>query len=112
MLNRAISSRIFLFIPWIILSLSLALTYALQDAPRVAARKALQDEFDFRANEIVENINRRLQSYEQVLEGAAGLFEASQSVTRKEFVGYVRALKFDGKYPGVQGIGFAPLVLP
>lgn len=92
--------------------MSLTLTYVLQDAPRVAARKTLQDEFDFRANEIVENINRRLQSYEQVLEGAAGLFEASQSVTRKEFVGYVRALKFEGKYPGVQGIGFTPLVLP
>ncbi len=108
----AIPSSCLRFIPWILLALGLALTYVLQDAPRKSARQALHGEFDFRANEIVDNINRRLQSYEQVLEGAAGLFAASQSVERKEFVEYVQALKLEGKYPGIQGVGYARLVLP
>jgi CHASE1-domain containing sensor protein len=93
----------FLFIPWVILIFGLALTYALQDTPREANRQALHDEFEYRSNEIIDNINRRLQNYEQVLEGVAGLFTASHKVTQAEFSRYVETLKFEDKFPGIQG---------
>jgi diguanylate cyclase (GGDEF)-like protein len=99
-----------LCIPPLILFLGLGLTYALQGAARDAARHALHDEFDFRVNEIVQNIHTRMAKYEQVLEGTAGLFAASVSVERDEFADYVQSLKIGGKYPGIQGVGFSQWV--
>ncbi|MDD2924862.1 EAL domain-containing protein [Rhodoferax sp.] len=112
MFRGATPASRFLFIPWIFLLLGLALTYVLQDGARTSARQALQGEFDFRVDEVIEKIENRLHRYEQVLEGAAGLFSASRQVHRQEFVEYVRALKLEGKYPGIQGVGFSRLVLP
>lgn len=101
-----------LLIPPAILLVGLALTYVLQDAERKSVRKALHGEFDFRVNEIIANINARMSKYEQVLEGAAGLFAASSSVEREEFAEYVRTLRLDEKYPGIQGVGFSMLISP
>ncbi|MGE5467150.1 MAG: CHASE domain-containing protein [Ignavibacteria bacterium] len=98
------------FIPWAILALGMTLTYVLQDAARDAARKALRDEFDSRVTEVVGYLGRRMQAYEQVLEGAVGLFAAAREVDRRSFSAYVSALKLEGKYPGIQGVGFARVV--
>jgi diguanylate cyclase (GGDEF)-like protein len=111
MLNSRASIRL-TFVPPLILFLGLVLTYALQDAARESARHALHDEFDFRVNEIIQNIHARMAKYEQVLEGAVGLFEASNSVGRDEFAEYVRALKIGDKYPGIQGVGFSQWLPP
>ncbi|MDP1656351.1 MAG: EAL domain-containing protein [Hylemonella sp.] len=99
-----------LFIPAIFLLLGLVLTYFLQSSAREAAREALHDEFKFRVSEVLGNIDRRLQSYEQILESTAGLFAASNQVGRGDFAEYIRALKLEGKYPGIQGVGFAKRV--
>ena len=111
MLDSRASIRLQL-VPLVILCLGLGLTYALQDVARKSARQALNDEFAFRANEIVANINTRMAKYEQILEGAAGLFAASGSVERNEFAEYVRTLRLDEKYSGIQGVGFSLRVLP
>ena len=74
-----------LLAPWAILFLGLLLTYVLRDMVLESSQRALRLEFDFRVNEIVANIERRLNHYEQVLAGAAGLFGASRSVEREEF---------------------------
>lgn len=94
-------------VPLVILVLGLGLTYVFQDAARTSYHRALHDEFAFRANEVVRDINTRMAKYEQVLEGAAGLFAASDVVDRAEFAEYVRTLRLDEKYPGIQGVGFA-----
>lgn len=111
MLNSPAIQRLH-FVPLALLVIGLALTYALQDAERKAVRQELQKEFEFRVGEIVTNINERLNKYEQILEGASGLFAASSSVERSEFAEYVRALRIDEKYPGIQGVGFAKLIKP
>lgn len=107
----ALSKR-FQLIPWLFLLLGLVVTYVAQSGPREASRQALQSEFDHRANAVIENIVGRLQSYEQILQGASGLFAGSDSVSRNEFVEYVSSLKLDGKYPGIQGLGFSQLIQP
>ncbi len=102
----------FQMIPWLFLLLGLVITYLAQSGPREASRLAMQSEFEYRSGRIVEDIGIRLQSYEQVLEGTAGLFAGSDSVNRHEFTQYVRSLRLEDKYPGIQGIGFAQLIRP
>ncbi len=68
--------------------------------------------FDFRVREAISRIDNRLQAYEQVLRGAAGVFIASGIVTRREFNQYVSALKLTENYPGIQGLGFARYLRP
>ena len=104
------TSRRALLIPGIFLLLGLALTFFLQSSAREAARETLHDEFKFRVSEVLGNIERRLQSYEQILESTAGLFAATNQVDRGDFLEYIRALKLEGKYPGIQGLGFTKLV--
>jgi len=78
--------------------------------PREAGRQALKEQFEFRANAVAHAIQDRLHSYEQVLKGAAGLFAGSSAVSRLEFSEYVKSLKLDEKYGGIQGIGFSRLI--
>ena len=54
-----------------------------------------------------DRVHARLDTYTAMLTGAAGLFDASDGVTRDEFRRYVEHLDPRRRYPGVQGIGFA-----
>ena len=56
-------------------------------------------------------IHSRMQSYEQILRGGVGLFSSSIDVTRDEWRRYVNALRAEEVYPGIQGIGYGPLVM-
>ncbi|MDR3392746.1 MAG: EAL domain-containing protein [Sulfuriferula sp.] len=99
-------------LPWIILVAGLVSTYAMQEQARAEAGNALQKVFDFRVDEIIGNIESRLHDYELLLQGTAGLFAASESVERDEFVKYVNALQLEQSYPGIQGVGYSQLVFP
>ncbi len=66
--------------------------------------------FDFRVRQLEESINKRLETYEQVLYGARGLFNASDNVTRNEYQNYIASLHLDQRYPGIQGVGFSLLI--
>lgn len=98
--------------PVLLVFAGLVLTYYLQLAPQEAALRALQDEFDLQVREITDRIEHRLRNYEQVLAGASGLFVATGNVPHSVFTDYVRALKLDGKYPGIQGVGYAQRIAP
>ncbi len=94
-------------IPPLVLVLGLAMTYVLQRDVREDAQHELHDKFDFRVNEIVRNIYERMGKYEQVLEGAHGLFAASSLLERREFADYIRTLNISERFPGIQGVGFS-----
>ncbi|MGJ0516180.1 MAG: bifunctional diguanylate cyclase/phosphodiesterase [Methylomicrobium sp.] len=96
--------------PWLVLSTVLLLTYALEYAVSKDNREVVQEHFDFRANEILVNIETRLRGYEQVLLGAKALFVSSESVERDEFHEYVSRLMLQQQYPGIQGVGFSQLI--
>lgn len=55
-------------------------------------------------------INLRMRSYEQILRGGVGLFSAKIDVSREDWRRYVSALQVSEAYPGVQGIGYGPVV--
>jgi CHASE1-domain containing sensor protein len=48
---------------------------------------------------------KRMSNHRQILLGGAGLFEASESVSREDWRHYVQRLDLETNYPGIQGVG-------
>ncbi len=70
------------------------------------------DRFAFAADQVTIRIEERLDAYALVLRGAAGLYDASEEVTREEWRDYVRKLRVSDTLERVQGIGFSRLLRP
>jgi len=68
--------------------------------------------FEYDIEEIVTNIEGRMAVYEQVLLGGVGLFNASDSVTRRDWNRYVDSLRLSERFPGIQGVGFSLRIEP
>jgi PAS domain S-box-containing protein len=68
--------------------------------------------FKDRADEIMAKFFTRMTDDEQILRGAAGLFNASENVTRDEWRRYALSLSLDKHFPGFQGLGFSEVVHP
>ena len=97
-------------LPWLILLIFLAITYHLWQVELSSNTQRLQDDFDFRVREDRDRIEQRLIAYEYILQGAKGLFAASEKVTRENFHNYVNNLNLEENYPGIQGVGFSLIV--
>ncbi len=87
-----------------------AVTAVAWQAERNQAQNEAKARFDFEATRIRDAIAGRMRDYEQVMRGAAGLFAASTSVERAEWRAYHEVLKLDQQYPGIQALGYGPLV--
>lgn len=57
-----------------------------------------------------EAVHTRLTSYESILKGSRGLFEASQYVANHQWQRYVKALNVFEAYPGKAGFAYIPKV--
>ncbi|HEY8400677.1 MAG TPA: CHASE domain-containing protein, partial [Cytophagaceae bacterium] len=66
--------------------------------------------FEFRTQLAKSAIERRFLQNTQLLRGAKGFFESTQTVTRQEWYRYIKTLQLDKMYPGIQGTGFAQMV--
>ena len=97
-------------IPLGVLAIGLIFTYSIFRSAQVDAEQNLRNYFDFRVREAISHIEQRVATYEQVLQGAQGLFEASRSVDRNEFKQYVASLHLADNYPGIQGVGFSLMI--
>ncbi len=93
-----------LLVAGILLTAFLALTIK-RNVETVARR-----ELDFTSNEIRRTIAERLADSAQALLACAGLFDASDTVTRDEWRTFTQRLKLDQRLPGIQGTGFAQLI--
>jgi sigma-B regulation protein RsbU (phosphoserine phosphatase) len=69
-----------------------------------------QERFEARAAEIAHAIEDRVDTYEMALRGGLALSSALGRVSREQWREYVAALKLLQNYPGIQGLGYAPLV--
>jgi signal transduction histidine kinase len=67
-------------------------------------------QFETAALRVRNSIRERFEIYDAMLHGAAGFIAVEKQVTRERFRKYVERLSLEVKYPGVQGIGFAPKV--
>jgi PAS domain S-box-containing protein len=91
---------------WVVLAMSCTLSAG---AAYWVERQVEHDarlKFENDVGDARESIERRLQAYADVLHGARGLFNASESVSREAFRRYVSSLDVDRRYPGIQVVAF------
>lgn len=99
-------------LPWLIFGLSMSVTVVLWHITREDILRGARADFDFRVEEIKQHIVHRMRGYELVLRGGVGYINASSNVTHEKWHKYVKSLKIDLNYPGIQGIGFSTIVQP
>lgn len=75
-------------------------------------KEALGIRFEANIAKAEEAITNRLETYTQVLRGAVAFLSSSEEVTRDEWKTYVAHLHLSSAYPGIQGIGFIPILSP
>jgi len=98
--------------PYLVLALMMAASvwvWRYSENGETAKARARFDEY---CQEIVEDIIKRFSAYKMILQGGAGLFIASEEVTREEWRAYVEYHQVHTLYPGTQAMGFAKVVPP
>jgi signal transduction histidine kinase len=99
-------------LPFLVLLVALLITLLSTVSFAAGARANDQLRFEREVQQTQTSIAARLDTYTTILRGVAGLFAASDGVTRAEFRAYVERLGLRERYPGVQGIGFSRRVPP
>jgi PAS domain S-box-containing protein len=100
----------FPWLPWLSLIVALACLGGIRLALTDRNQRLLEARFQIEAQRITGKVGDRMTAYTQILRGAAGLFAASEQVTREEWHAYVEALDLDQNYKGIQGVGFTLLI--
>ncbi len=99
-------------IAWLVLALALLVQLALLNHLQMKEERAALKQFDLLVNTTIEAIQKRMTDHEQILLGAAGLFDAAGEVSREQWREYNERLQLAERYPGIQGVGFAKALLP
>jgi len=97
-----------LLLLFILLLLNVFISLTLHSQSVQLAHTAFSKEMD----DLVQSLQLKMRDNEQILLGAKGLYEASQSVERDEFHKYITSFELEEKYPGIQLIGFSQWVKP
>lgn len=101
--------RLGYLLPFMVLAVCVAATFFMWQNAQQLAENGLRGAFEYRVREAIDAIEKRMKTYEQILRGVQGSFDESAN-ERGEFRGYIANLQLDQDYPGIQGIGFAPIV--
>lgn len=94
----------------LVLTLGLGLSYGAWRAASDASEQQLRADFDFHVRELVGSISGRMRTYTDLLHGVQGLYASSTNVTREEFHAYLAVRDLARHYPGIQGVGYLPLL--
>ena len=111
-LGRDSAVRRDLAAPWTVLLGCLGVTVLGWHLLASDTERRASERFDFLAAGIEARVADRMRQHEQVLRGAAGLFAASQQVTREDWRRYVEQLDLARVYPGIQAVGWAQRLQP
>ena len=96
--------------PLVVGALALGATAWMWSHERQTQQQRLRDTFDAELHETATHVVLRMNSYEQMLRGTRGLFDASDTVTRADFSHYVDALLGGVDATGLRSIVYAPRV--
>jgi PAS domain S-box-containing protein len=114
-INKLLSNTLsrHISIAWLVLIISLMATVSAWFLVNQASQQQTKSTiFDYRVERIKNAIINRMLIYQQMLQGAVGLFAASDTVERHEWHNYVENLYLDENYPGIRGVGFSKRILP
>ncbi|MFH2135826.1 MAG: CHASE domain-containing protein [Pseudomonadota bacterium] len=92
---------------FLVMLAGLAITLFFSYEAKIDADKIALDHFAADADEVRMHLLATLSSHEQVLLGAAALFDSSDDVSRDEWQRYVRRIELDDHFKSVQGLGYA-----
>lgn len=92
---------------WVGVLLSSAVGSLIYFATANTIERNAQVRFDSMARSVQNTIDSRIKSYNDVLRGAASLFQTSNDLTREQFHRYVEGLSLDQEFPGIEAINFA-----
>ncbi len=92
-------------LPWLILLVTLGVTWLAWDHEHQTTRRALRSQFDFSLREAVSGIEQRVTGYEQMLRGVQALFATTPLDNRAALDAYVTELQLDANFAGVQELG-------
>jgi CHASE1-domain containing sensor protein len=104
-INTAAMRVLLRLIPWLILAVTLSVTWFAWDHERQSTRRALRSQFDFALRETVSRVEQRVMGYEQMLRGVQSLFATTPLNDRRALRDYVETLQLDSNFSGVQVIG-------
>jgi signal transduction histidine kinase len=99
-------------LPYLVLLVALLLTALITASFAASARANDQLRFEREVQQTQSSIVTRLDAYAAALRGVAGLFAASEDISRTEFRAYVERLGLRERYPGMQGVGYSLRVRP
>lgn len=97
---------------WVMFFISIVMTIWLLLVIKEESMEKAKAQFDFQTQDVVASIKKRMEAYELVLHGGAGLFAASGQIKRSEWKTYVEKLQIEKNYPGILGVGFSKIVSP
>jgi len=97
-------------IAWAVLAISLAASAGGWFMSWKHAQSEARKKFDEGAMAITVTLHERMQSYQNLLYGAAGLFAASETVERSEWRKYVQSISTGQPFPGIDAVGFVESV--
>lgn len=98
--------------PYLVLVLMLAASVWLWRFWANAEKTMAQSRFDEVCERISQDIAESLNAYKMILQGGAGIFIASEEVTRDEWRAYFEYRQVQFLYPGIQGISFVKVIEP
>ncbi len=90
---------------------AMALTFVAAYHARENDHSAAWNQFDRLADRLSSDLQRRMNQVVYGLNGARGVYAASQSVERHEFRAYVESRNLPVEFPGVRGFGFMQRVM-
>ena len=99
-------------VAWLVLAFTLLVQLAILQHLTLKEERAANQQFDFLVKTTTEAIDKRMIDHEQILLGAAGLFDVNDEVSRTQWRAYNARLRLSENYPGIQGVGFAEAVRP
>jgi PAS domain S-box-containing protein len=92
--------------PWITLFFMLVATFILTLYVHHDLQDQVYHKFQVESQRIVANADKLLGVYIDMMRGVQGLYAASKSVERDEFVAYAKSINFDNRYLGITGIRY------
>lgn len=99
-------------VAWIVLAISLFITWFAFDMTRTAVIDHSRERFRLQTEDIKTAIAKRMRDQEIALRGGVGLFAVHGSVTRAQWKTFVELLDLGENFPGLQGFGYAELIEP
>lgn len=108
----AVKARLWRGLPWLVLTLGVALSGVVYLENRENLEAQQSAIFQSEVRKAVEMIEARMGTYLQILRATGGLLKTQPQVSREQFHKFIDQQGVGTDHTGIQGVGFARLIRP